>query len=410
VAWAEGAAESANGPAPEVDVVQACGSDHATFLKEMLDTGPVTAKVLYEWGDCVDGGKQVMLSGTVAAVHLGPTDDPITHPFGDDLGMDINLDPAFMPFSKTLAGKQSSESETQIHVEISAGFIPHLARNITPAPGQTYRQNADANLDPSGFQPGFDTPMIGDPILVMGQWIIDCGHNDFSTELHAISFLAWAHVDRETTTVRFYYNPYHDLQVYSTDASAVGAVGDTQRLGPASPFPKYLVQQVIALNDGSLDRVRALELIGATTISPADFRICTPGSGTGPFALAYDVVAHSGATVTFSNDDAVGCVNVHAALDAYTPPNAPVHTCVLPWSYLDSIVQSEVGSQVDVETTIAGYLSTPAAKARATLDPETSCGDALSGPAVSATPSGQSVRQDSTTQYPFYGVITVAPK
>src|SRR5262249_19061594 len=154
--------------------------------------------------------------------HLGPTDVPTSHPFGDDLSMNIELDPAFVPFAKKLGAEQSSESDTQIHVEISAGFIPHLVRSTPPPAGQTYRQNADVNLDPAGFQAGFATPMIGDPVLVMGQWIIDCGHANYAAELHAISFLAWAHVDGATTTVRFYYNPYRDLELYLADASKSG--------------------------------------------------------------------------------------------------------------------------------------------------------------------------------------------
>src|SRR4051812_11546805 len=83
IEWIAGEPDSANGPAPEVSVFDACGSDHATYLRELLDTPAFALTVQREWGDAAPGGKQLMVSGRIAWNHLGPTDLPISHPFGD---------------------------------------------------------------------------------------------------------------------------------------------------------------------------------------------------------------------------------------------------------------------------------------------------------------------------------------
>ena len=148
-------------------------------------------------GDEGVGGRgrrcQLLVSGTVATVHQGPGDLPMDHPLGDDLSMDVTLDAAFTPFSLKLGAAPSDTKAGQLHVEISSGMIPHLPSTSTPPANQTWRQLSDVSLQ--GFQPGFDHPAVGDRVLVGGRYIVDCGHPDYHTELHPISFLAWSHQD-----------------------------------------------------------------------------------------------------------------------------------------------------------------------------------------------------------------------
>jgi hypothetical protein len=407
VGWALGSALAANGGAPQVDLAQACGSTSATFLTELLDTSPIAAKVQFEWGDCVDGGKQVMIAGRVATTHLGPTDLPTSHPYGDDLSMNIELDPAFYGFAQKLGTGKGEETSTQIHVEIASGFIPHVPRPTSTA--HTFREQADENLDRAFFQPGFAEPSVGDRVLVMGRWIIDCGHDDFSAELHAISFLAFAHVEGTTTTVRFYYNPYRDTGLYGAKGAPLGSVGDPQRLGEGQPFPKSLVAQVVGLGDGSVDRLRALEYLDATRVSPAEWEVCPPAPSTA-LDLRYDVVTRSGVSVELAPDPARGCVAIRASIDGAAPVDAKLKTCALPWAYLNEIVVGQVGQPLDLQAEIQKFVSTPDAKARAALDPEAACGEALAGPAVDPAPGGGSIRVDDGQPFPFYGVVTVAAR
>jgi hypothetical protein len=412
IGWATGASEAANGPAPAVDLGSACGSTQATFLAELVNGNPLQAQVLREWGDCVSGGKDVMVAGRVTATHLGPTDLPMDHPFADDLSMDVDLDEQYVPFNQKLGTEPSEEggdSEASMHVEISAGFIPHLPSTSTPPAGETVRQAADANLAVAGFQPGFTGPAVGDRIIAMGRWIIDCGHASFTAEIHTMSFLAWTHVDSAGhATARFFYNPYRDTELYAAMTPAqLGAVDDTSRLANAQPFPRYFVQEILGLDPGSTDRLRALELIEATHVSPVDWEICLP-EGSGALTVNYDVVARTGAAVTFTPDSAHGCVAMHSVLGTYTAAPANVRVCSLPWSYLDSIVQGAVSQPIDLQSVIGQYVTTPAGQARLALDPEATCADALAGPPVTDAPTGQSVRVDDTQPFPFYGTVTLA--
>lgn len=420
VAWAAGQAEAANGTAADVTVVAACGSDTETYLKELLTTSPQNAKVQQEWGDCVPGGKQVMVSGSVATTHLGPQDEPMSHQYGDDLSMNIELDSQFMPFRKHLGTEPGEETDTQMHVEISSGLIPHLPF-ATPGPdtGQTWQEMSQANYDLSGFQPGFAEPNIGDRILIMGRWIIDCGHANFSSELHAMSFLAWAHAEGSKTVVRTYYNPYRDSEHYNPDFTMLGNVDDATRFGDANTktFPAYLVDEVVRVVAGQSDHLRSYELMDSTKTSPAEWQVCAPvGSSGSSLSVHYDVVTRQGVTFTVTKNDTTGCAAIHTSLDAgYTPAKAALRHCVLPWDYLNQIAGAAVGSTgdggpdggggLDIRQKIETILGKPSPGIDA--DPEAACADALNGPPVSASPAGQNIRKDDSQPIPFYGVITV---
>ena len=336
IGWAPGASETANGTAPQVDLLSACGSTTATYLAELVNGSPLDAQVLREWGDCVAGGKDVMVSGRVAATHLGPTDLPMDHPFADDLSMDVVLDPPCEAFAQTLGtvsvavgeggeagGEEEEEAgpadQTTMHVEISSGFIPHLPSTATPPPNETVRQAADANLAAASFQPGFTGPQPGDRVIVMGRWIIDCGHPNFAAELHTMSFLAWTHTETNgTTTARFFYNPYRDTELYASMTPAqLGAVDDTTRYASAQPFPHYFIQEILGLDSGTTDRLRSLELIEATHVSPVDWEISLPEGSGSNLTLHYDVVARPGTAVSFTQDASRGCVAMHRNLGSY---------------------------------------------------------------------------------------------
>lgn len=397
----------------------ACGSDTETYLKELLTTSPENATVQQEWGDAVPGGKQVMISGSVAWTHLGPTDEPMSHQYGDDLSMNVELDSQFMPFKKKLGTEPDDVSETQMHVEISSGLIPHVPFT-TPGPdtGQTWPEMSAANYDLAGFQPGFGVPPTGDRILVMGRWIIDCGHANFETELHAMSFLAWGHTEGSKTVVRTYYNPYRDSEHYNPDFTMLGNVDDATRFNDTNTktFPKYLVDEVLRVIQGQTDHLRSYELMDATKTSPSEWQVCAPaGSSGSSLSVHYDIVTRPGVTFTVTKNDKTGCAAVHTSIDqGYTPAKATLRHCVLPWAYLNKIASEAVGATGDGGADGGGGLDIRA-KIEALVgpspgvdaDPEAACADGLSGPAVSASPADQSIRQDDTQPVPFYGVITV---
>ena len=218
-----------------------------------------------------------MVSGTVATVFQGPGDLPMDHPLGDDLSMDVDLDAAFKPYSLQLGAAPSDTKPGQLHVEISSGLIPHLPATSAPAAEQTWRQLSDVSLQ--GFQPGFDHPAVGDRVLVEGRYIVDCGHPDYHTELHPISFLAWSHQEGTTSVVHVYGNAYWDTELFNPDLSVGGKVNDQARdTDPnTKPLPKYLIDEVGRLIAGTTSRLRTFELLGVMPPSSHQLADLRPG-------------------------------------------------------------------------------------------------------------------------------------
>ena len=406
VNWARGAAEAADGTPPNYTAAGVCGSDTATYLSELVNGGnPLQAKVLHEWSDIVPGSKQILVSGSVSTRHLGPTDNPLTHPYGDDLSMDVNLDTQFLQFSKQLG--TPDEPADHMHVEISSGLIPHVTRASQASATQTWDQLTMFNL--AGIQPGFDMPALGDRILVMGRWIIDCGHSNYGTELHPMAFQAWAHTSGQVTVAHSYYNPYWDTEAYSTDTSVLGKVDDTSRLSQAKAFPPFFISQVLAAINGSIDHLASHELVAANHTSPAPWEVCAPAGTSGShLQVHYDIVTRPGVRVTVTPETSSPCATVTTTLGpGYKPLNADIRECVLPWDYLSQIAQASYGTKVDLRGLIDTFVTSPSARAIVNRNPGTSCADALAGPRVASDPTGQQVRVDAAQAFPFYGVVTV---
>ncbi|GAC1601997.1 MAG: hypothetical protein NVS3B21_29900 [Acidimicrobiales bacterium] len=61
---------------------------------------------------------------------------------------------------------------------------------------------------------------------------------------------------------------------------------------------------------------------------------------------------------------------------------------------------------VDIRALIKGFLP-PESRPAVDRDPDTTCGDALSGPPISENPTGKRLAVDDSQPFPFYGVITV---
>jgi hypothetical protein len=406
-----GKAEVGNGSPSEFSAAGVCGSDHETYLKELLHTAPTSLTVKHEWGDIVPGGKQVMVSGTVTTAHAGPGDLPMSHPFGDDLSMDVALDPQFREFSRQLGVPDAGEARDELHLEISAGLIPHMRRPpSTPGKaGQTWRQLSDFNLN--GLLPGFEQPAVGDRMVVMGRWIIDCGHEDYGTELHPISFIAWAHQDGASTLVHTYFNPYRDTELYSPDAKVLGEVNNKRRASSqdVKEFPPYFVDEVVRLLQGKVDHLRSQELVEATVASPAAWRVCAPSGTTGPHTtVRYDIVTRPGVRVRATPDNTSGCATLRTNLGhGYRPAEPKLRNCVLPWDYLDAIAGGAVGAPVDVRGLIKSYVPEQV-HPLVDHDPDPTCADALGAPRVHNHPTGRTVRTDARQPFPFYGTIAVS--
>ena len=106
-------------------------------------------------------------------------------------------------------------------------------------------------------------PALGDRILVGGRYIVDCGRPDLHTELHPISFLAWSHVEGARTVVHLYSHAYRDTQLYSPDLAVTGQVNNTSRLAGAKSIVPDLIDQVVGMISGKVNRLQFPELVEA---------------------------------------------------------------------------------------------------------------------------------------------------
>lgn len=410
IGFAPGAAEAADGSVPPVTAAGVCGSARETYLEELLHTAPTAVQVNKEWSDVVPGGRQLMVSGVVKTASIGTGDLPMSHPFGSDLSMNVDLDQPFRQYSLQLGSEPGEEQPGWLHMEITGGFIPHARSAVpaTPSPNQTWDDVSAQNR--VGILPGFDEPAVGDRVAIMGHWIIDCGHGDYAAELHPMSFLAWSHLDGARNVVHMYANPYRDTELYSPDASILGNVNDGSRLTrpDTKTFVPYFVDEVVRLLTGQADRLRSQELISAPRALPAPWRVCVPpGSRRGELRVRYDLVTRPGVDVEVHKDERSGCATVEARLRRdYRAPDVALRSCALPWMTLDRLAGEAVGSPVDVRSIIKGYVPA-AAWPLVDRDPVTSCGDALTAPNVEAHPHERDVHVRARQPFPFYGVVTV---
>lgn len=133
----------------------------------------------YEWTQAVAPSEQydreaIGVSGTAILVGnngISPTDVPFLHPFGFDYEFNIAPDPQFNPLlaQGNTAPTSTDYSSTKTYASEQLGLA---------VPG-TLGVETDQDLVPAAYR-----VQTGDRVVVFGRWIVDCGHDDFHTEIH----------------------------------------------------------------------------------------------------------------------------------------------------------------------------------------------------------------------------------
>ena len=407
------AAAKLNGTIPTADAANACGSSRATFLAELLSGDPLKAKVQDHWGLIVKPGStkgeattgvEMTASGTIVDGGLGNGDTPFDHPYGADLSFDLRLDAPYLRLSQTLgAGHQeggADNAQGQSHDEIEAGLVPARPGTATAAVNAPdWVQAATAIRD--GVDADF-LPKAGDRAVVMGRWVIDCGHGDYNAELHPITFAAFARTEGKATTVHFWANPYRITQRYHSNATLSGEVNDSSRLSSpdAKPFLGYFVSEIGEVGKGERTRLDAPMLLDANRLAPAPFRVCAPtGNGT----VQIHAVTRSGVTITTKQVD--GCVQVVVGRSAKEQPaDATTRLCPMPWNWLNDEGASQAGvSGLRIQDLLKKFV--PADKAAVVdADPLTICAAPLERPVL---PAVSKVTVDDNQPFPTVGVLTI---
>jgi hypothetical protein len=363
VEFEQEAALAANGTVPPVppkpleQVKEACGSETATWGSELFTTPPNEIKVKNEWGDIV-AGKEMEISGKITSVIFSTADIPTGHPFSRDFTFNVKLDEPYWSLARQLGpggseGAEGNESEThEIHVELESGSLPHaLPQRRGPSSGEPWEILPTEPKVPTlvvealeGLEAGY-LPQSGDRIAMKGRWIIDCGHDDFHSELHPITFMAFGHQTGSKTVVHVLDNPYRVTQLYGFGTGEVNAASPKGK-----PFPEAFEETVENLVKNAVfgfpadNGINLLVGIERTHPSTTPFKVCAPEGASGKGASSYAFVERKGIKIKVKRLKAAHCVAVTASASSkYEALQPPSRTCAMPWPWLSSKIAESLG-------------------------------------------------------------------
>jgi hypothetical protein len=358
------AALAANGPIPEVpekpleEVKEVCGSETEVFGSELFTTPPSQIKVKNEWADIV-AGKDMMISGTISHVEFSGGDLSIDHPFSVDLTFDVALDEPYWTLARELgSGEPEGAGEHELHMELEVGQLLHALPQLagpaegepwellpfeqTKPPTQTLNHQAFENLEAAYL------PHEGERIAMRGRWIIDCGHNDFHTELHPITFMAFGHQVESKTVVHVLSNPYRVTELYGFGTAGVNSSPK------GSTFPQALEESITAVVQKGIGGVSApISLLGGierTQPSTAPFTVCPPTGAPAKPRIRDHFVTREGVSVMVKALKGTNCATVTARVGnakggfgAYTALQPPSRQCGLPYPLVSAEVAGGLG-------------------------------------------------------------------
>jgi hypothetical protein len=361
----ETAALAANGPIPPIpsnpleEVKEVCGSETAVFGSELFNTPPSEIKVKDEWADVVPG-KDMLISGTITNIEFSGGDLSIDHPWSTDYTFDVLLDEAYWPLSRELGpGSSEGAGEHELHMELEVGQLLHeLPQKEGPASGEpwellpfeqtevptpTLNTQAHQNLQAAWL------PQVGERVAMRGRWIIDCGHDDFHTELHPITMLAFAHTQGKKTITHVIANAYRVTERYG---SGTGGVNEAPK---GLPFPQGLeaaIQTgVEAAIGGAKVPVSLPVSIERTQPSTVPMIICPPEGGPAKPKITKAIVVREGARLTVKRFGETTCATARGRVGRptegkfghYTAKQPPSRSCVLPWTLASLEVAGGLG-------------------------------------------------------------------
>jgi hypothetical protein len=420
VGFDRNAATAANGVISKADPATTCGSPTVGFGTELTSTDPAKAKVNFEWGfigedqeaeirsaarthgeqlplGAIREPKQVYATGLVKNFHLFGGDLPFTHPFGNDANFDIDLDPRYQQLDQLLGAQVPSGPLGGLHTELEQALFPHQGPNVE-----------------TDFLSGF-LPQNGDRVAAVGPWIIDCGHTDFHTEIHPITFAAYGHADGQTTVAHAFYNPYRETQFYNPDSAVSPQVANLTRFGDPKTrsFVQYLVGELLRVGHLAQpfhDQIQAFMLEKANTLNPLPWFVCapTPRPGNAALSVSYSFTTRPGVSIDAQPDASTGCVRFTPTFGPdYTPLNPIGHVCELDWDTLNEQAQQALGSpDVDIRALIEKQV--PASFIPSVeKNPLMLCYDPLQVNPPGTSGKAQSVAVSGSQPFPFYGEIKV---
>jgi hypothetical protein len=404
VGFDQTAVARANHPMVKAEASVVCGADGPVFGAELFDTEPQNARVVREWGEIVPG-KQMYVAGTIQETEFSDGDLQFTHPYNKDITFNIVAQEPYKDLVQVLGRGTDSDAGhagDALHWELSRDLFPHVT--------------------PSAYLDGF-LPQKGYAVASYGHWIIDCGHNDYHSELHPPTFLALGWVDTESgaTLSTAFYIPYYETQLFTPNPSLVNDFGNPGRFSApdTQTFPSYLYHQLLAvghLGDPAtttfLDRLEAHQMLDANRHSPVTWYVCAQGprpAKASGLSISMAFTVRPGVTLASESDASTGCVRLTATIGpSYTALVPTRKDCSSPWGDVNQQAQAALGNpNIDFRNLIADKV--PASYRDAVLrDPVVDCYDPLVVPPPGDPNGHPGVVTSADQPYPFYGEASVA--
>jgi hypothetical protein len=384
-------------------------------------TGAICGNGLYargldakdEWAEIPDG-RDVPVVGRVINHKPPHSDLPWDHPFGFDYTFNVAPDLAFLQqnwLNKTTIADLIDCTPAGIAAGRGSGDICEAfeieRRHGLRASGALHTEIED-RLIPAAYR-----PQDGERVYMRGNRIVDCGHNDYSVEMHPPTIVARAQRNPESGKVSstLFVMPYRTLQVYQpVDQNFVNqATAQFAFTALVAPAPLNLVARI---KNVPFDR----QIIGT-------YRISIPTiHGKTNAKLQYHFVVRPGVKVEVSplNDYHV---NVTVTLDPRTyVPLSPPNCSIKRFTFEDAEKLNEMppGSITDTFKKIAGgvlvglpFFPIPAPiLINAMVSAKTGlavadCTVPNSTPLAPESRLDNSVQEDRGQPYPVYGWVSL---
>jgi hypothetical protein len=281
-----------------------CGADSG---KTFPDIG-----VDREWGAVLPAGAITPISGTVVRSEVSSADFPFAHPFGRDVDFYAMPDPPFASLLARMNSPSTADCHTDLPEEEYCAAMDSLRRR-----GITNSGVLGFEMD-SLFLPRPYRPQPGDRVAAHGEWIVDCGHADYHSELHPPLLLAKARVNPENGELRATVigRPYSMTQEYEPDhapflAHALGQIGKV----------------VVSPGGASLNAEPVIETIPFRESVLARYYFALPPTAASAYwdsSVKYHFVTRPGVSVAvFPQDKYHVAVVVYLHPSDYTPFRSP---------------------------------------------------------------------------------------
>jgi len=200
---------SSDSPARVAATTGLCGSTSGTYGSSL--------DVPYEWAQ-IPGAVDAPVVGHVINVSTPAGDLPWTHPFCADYSFNMEVDSAYRsqldPTEFVASADCSADglAAGRADDEICEAFDLEKDQGRTPV--AVLHSEFENVLIPAAYR-----PVGGDRVYMRGHLIVDCGHQNFSTELHPPTLIATAGLNPDTGDVHstLIVVPYHTVETYRPD-------------------------------------------------------------------------------------------------------------------------------------------------------------------------------------------------